>query len=483
MAVNIEEEEITLDDALNEFESQTSDFSEDWAYYNSEKRDIAIGLSTPPALRKLLAQVGVPRILVDSITERLKIEGFRRGSKADVEKGEVDELWSWYRANSLDTAQSMQVKDSLIYGRSYITISAPGETDNEDPLAIPDVPIIRVESPNDLFAKVDPRTKRVQWAVRKVVNEEGDNVAATLYLKDRTEFYVYHENELVLADTVNHGLGVVPVVPAIRPSSASDVYGTSYISPEIRSITDAMSRTIMNLQTTSELMATPQRMLFGTTVDEVNGDNKSPLELYAASYLVMENPDAKAMSLPSAELSNYTNAISQYMKLAAAYTGLPPQYLSFTSDSPASAEAIRASEARLVATCERMAHDFGDAWETAMRIALLVMSKPLTIEDFQMETVWRNPATPTYASVADAATKAYGNGNGPVPKEQVRIDMGYTFEQRRQMEEWDKQEFGYMTNAMYQLEQDEGDDSDSSPGGESNSEDGSAGNPIDSNGS
>ena len=150
MAVNIEEEEITLDDALNEFESQTSNFTEDWAYYNSEKRDIAIGLSTPPALRSLLAQVGVPRILVDSITERLKIEGFRRGSKADVEKGEVDELWSWFRANSLDTAQSMQVKDSLIYGRSYITISAPGETDNEDPLAIPDVPIIRVESPNDL---------------------------------------------------------------------------------------------------------------------------------------------------------------------------------------------------------------------------------------------------------------------------------------------------------------------------------------------
>src|SRR5699024_12303567 len=136
----------------------------------------------------------------------------------------------------------------------------------------------------------------------------------------RTEFYIYDENELVLSDTVNHGLGVVPVVPAIRTSSASAGYGTSYISPELRSITDAMSRTIMNLQTTSELMATPQRRLFGTTVDEVNGDNKSPLELYASRYLVMVNTDAKAMSLPSAELSNYNNAILLFMKLVVAYS-------------------------------------------------------------------------------------------------------------------------------------------------------------------
>lgn len=474
----VEEEEISLDDALNEFESRTADFAEDWAYYDAEKRDIAIGLHTPPQLRDLLAQVGLPRILVDAVTERLKIEGFRRGTSSpdskDAEGG--DEIWGWYKANSLDTGQSLQVKDSLIYGRSYITISAPDERETEDPLAVPDVPIIRVESPNDLFAKVDPRTKRVQWAIRKVMNDDGDNVAATLYLKDRTEYYVYDESELVLEDTVNHGLGVVPVVPATRAASASDLYGSSFISAEVRSITDAISRSLMNMQTTSELMATPQRMLFGTTVDEVNGDDKTPLELYASSYLVMENPDAKAMSLPSAELSNYTGAISHLMKLAAAYTGLPPQYLAFASDNPASAEAIKASEARLVATCERLASDFGDAWETAMRIAMLVMGKQLTLEDFQMETVWRNPGTPTYASMADAATKAYGNGSGPIPKEQVRIDMGYTQEQRRLMREWDEEDLGMRVNSLYPPGGDDDDNVD--PGGEDNLPGDSSGSPV-----
>lgn len=66
-------------------------------------------------------------------------------------------------------------------------------------------------------------------------------------------------------NTVSHGLGVVPVVPFTNASSADDAYGTSIISDDIKSVTDAMSRALMNLQTTSELMATPQRMIFGST--------------------------------------------------------------------------------------------------------------------------------------------------------------------------------------------------------------------------
>lgn len=62
-------------------------------------------------------------------------------------------------------------------------------------MRVEDVPIIRVESPKSLFAKIDPRTKRIEWAVRKVTNSDGDVVAATLYFRDRTEIYEYVEGE------------------------------------------------------------------------------------------------------------------------------------------------------------------------------------------------------------------------------------------------------------------------------------------------
>lgn len=451
-----ERTELKIEDAVKEFESMLSTFTESEEYYNGTERDLAIGIATPPELRALLAQVGVPRIYVDAIAERLIIEGFRIGNSGETD----EELWSWFKANRLDTASQLAFRDALVYGRSYLTVSAPGMTEEEknDPMIVDEVPIIRAESPKNLYAEIDPKTRNVNWAIRLVKGEGGENLSATLYFKDRTELYDSAEDGLRLTATVTHNLGVVPVVPLIHQSTAGDLYGASIITPEIRSITDAMSRAMMNMQTTSELMATPQRMIFGASVDEINGDNRTGLELYTASYIAIEDPAGKAMQLPAAELRNFTEAIGHMLKMAAAYTGLPPQYLSYSNDNPASAEAIRSSEARLVRKCESLAGMFGDAWEQVMRIALLIQGVSLTLDHFRMETVWRDPSTPTYQAKADASQKLYNGGKGVIPKEQARIDMGYTPEQRRQMREWDKQEPASQIASLYAVSD--------SPGGE-----------------
>jgi hypothetical protein len=126
---------------------------------------------------------------------------------------------------------------------------------------------------------------------------------------------------------------------------------------------------------------------------------------------------------------------------AAAYTGLPPQYLSTSSDNPASAEAIKSSESRLVKKTERKNKIFGGAWEQAMRVAYMVSKGGEVPPDmFRLETVWRDPSTPTYAAKADAAVKLYANGMGVIPRERARIDMGYTITERQEMEAWDTAE-------------------------------------------
>lgn len=445
---DVEKVEVSLSDAIDAFESATSDFQDSEDYYNANPRDLAVGIATPPELRVLLAQVGVPRIYVHAIAERLIVEGFRIGDSGDTD----EELWSWYKANGLDNLAWLAFCETLVYGRSYITVAAPSEEDKDNPMAVPDIPIIQVESPKSLYAKIDPRTRRVEWAVRVVKDEEGETVAATLYTPDRTELYLDEDGELVLSETVAHGLGVVPVVPMIHSNSVADLRGTSVISEEIRSITDAMSRLLMNMQMTSELMATPQRIIFGSSVDELGGPDKNGLELYTSSYIAVEDPTGKAVQLPAAELRNYTEALTHLLKMAAAYTGLPPQYLSFSDDNPASAEAIKASESRLVRHCEAVAAQFGAAWEQAMRVALVVMGQQLTVDHFRMETVWRDPSTPTFQAKADAVQKVYANGMGPIPLEQARIDMGYSPEQRRQMQEWDRQSPQSQMNAMYGLD-------------------------------
>src|SRR5690606_19254869 len=161
-------------------------------------------------------------------------------------------------------------------------------------------------------------------------------------------------------------------------------------------------------------------------------------EAYMGRLLSFEDAEGKAGQFTAAELRNFVEVLQELAKHVASYTGLPPQYLSFSSDNPASAEAIRSSESRLVKKCERKARMFGGAWEEVMRLCLRVLEREVPPEMARLETVWRDPATPTFAAKADAVTKLYSNGMGISPREFARIELGFTDGQRREVREGDR---------------------------------------------
>ena len=352
-------------------------------------------------------------------------------------------MWNWWQTNNLDIDATLGHTDALIYGRSYITISMPDP--KIDVNVDPEVPLIRVEPPAGLFADMDPRTREVTQAIRVTYDSSGAEViSATLYLPEDTIQWIKEDGAWKVLQRIRHGLMVVPVVPIVNRTSLADLYGVSEITPELRSITDAAARTLMTMAATAEIMAIPQRLLFGVKAEDIGVDpltGEKLFDAYIARILAFEDPDAKAQQFNAAELRNFVEALDSLDRKAAAYTGLPPQYLSFNSQNPASAEAIKSSESRLVKKTERKNKLFGGAWEQAMRIAYrMAKGGDIPPEMFRMETVWRDPSTPTYTAKADAATKLYANGMGVIPKERARIDMGYTIAEREEMAAWDEQE-------------------------------------------
>ncbi len=453
------ENESTRDELLSVFESKQYGLKDCKAYYDSERRPDAIGIAVPPEMRGLLAHVGYPRLYVDAIAERQEVEGFRMGGTDEADA----KLWDWWQANNLDIEATLGHTDSLIYGRSYITVAAP---DEDDPGVEPDVPIIRVEPATSLYAEIDPRTREVTEAIRAIYTEDqSELISTTLYLPDETlqwvrkptgeSYYGWNYKDgnrdygWRLVSRVRHELGMVPVIPLPNRTRLSDLYGSSEITPELRSVTDAAARILMDMQGTAELMAIPQRLIFGVKPEDlgVNPETGEKLyDAYMARILGFEDADAKAQQFSAAELRNFVDALDALDRKAAAYTGLPPQYLSFSSENPASAEAIKSSEARLVKKTERKNKIFGGAWEQAMRVAHKVMNGSVPSDMYRMETVWRDPSTPTYAAKADAAVKLFGNGMGVIPKERARIDMGYSITEREEMRAWDKED-----NPMGQL--------------------------------
>jgi len=158
------------------------------------------------------------------------------------------------------------------------------------------------------------------------------------------------------------------------------------------------------------------------------GGNK--WEAYIANVLAFDDPDGKIAQFAAAELQNFVNGMRQLEKLVAGDTGLPPQYLSFATDNPASADAIRASETRLVTKTERKCNIFGESWESVMRLAVLVMDREVPREAYRMETVWRNPATPSFAAMADGglklATTNAPAGPAVMPLELARKKLGFS---------------------------------------------------------
>lgn len=434
-----------VENLANRLRADRYGFDRSSSYYDASFRLETIGLSTPPDMRSLTAAIGWARMYLDSIEERLDVEGFRLAGSSDAD----EEIQDWWAANNLDEESGLAHLDALIYGPSFITVAAPDVKAGDEA----GVPLFRVESPLNLTCETDPRTRKVTRAMRlyEQMADDGLHQWATLYLPDRTVPLRMTGNRWVQdGPVINHKLGVVPVVPMYNRERLADRQGASEITAELRSFTDAAARTFMNLQAAAELMAVPQRVFFGVSPEEIAGDGseREVLDAYLARIIALEDESAKAFSFTAADLRNFTEVLDQLSKHVASYTGLPPQYLSFQQDNPASAEAIKSSESRLVKKCERKGRIFGGAWENAMRLGKLVVTGSVPDEYKRLETIWRDPSTPTFASKADAVVKLYGAGTGVIPKERARIDLGYTREERDEMREWDEDEKDELTKLL-----------------------------------
>jgi hypothetical protein len=201
---------------------------------------------------------------------------------------------------------------------------------------------------------------------------------------------------------------------------------------DVIGLTDACARALTNLQLAQETHAVPQRGVLGAPKGDFVDQNGKPLTVWEATSAPSgrwPNKDAKTFQFDAADLKNFETIVNLYAKLVASLTGLPPHYLGFTTDNPAVADAIRSSEARLVKRCERKQRSFSGSWEQVS--ASSAGSRPASgIEAAKrLETLWRDPATPTVAQRADAIVKLASTMVGGVPimpLEMAREELGWS---------------------------------------------------------
>jgi hypothetical protein len=376
-----------------------------------------------------------PQMVVDSVEERLRLEGFKTGNrKLDAE------LWRVWRASKMQLGFRQNTVDSLVMRRSYVCVGSNADDKK--------TPIITPESPLELYADEDPRTRQVRSALRRVndITPDGLTLAryATLYQPHQT-IWCEWEGDWKVTQRDVHNLGRVPVVPVVnrqRLRSTTRTFKNLTIERIGRSdldavmpLSDSANKMATDMMVAGEFVAVPLRALFGVAPDEFtdqDGNKVSALTAMMGRALAIPGEQVKAFEFAAAQLGNFTTALTSLSQLVAAISGLPPHYLGMASDNPASAEAIEGSEARLATRAERKQDSLGVA---AVCVAELV--NRIQTGDWDPDVAvaapdWRDVRTPTVAAMADAAVKKYQAKI--VPLRQTREDLQYTEQQIEDME-------------------------------------------------
>ena len=401
------------------------------SYYRGTVRIQDLGISIPPQMRQLHTALGWPRVCVDALDERLNVEGFRFPDATDVD----EDLQSLWQVNSLDSESQLAHMDALVFGRGFVAV---GSGDG-GPNGIDSEPIITVESPLDVAIEWDARRRVITAAVR-LYGAQGAH-QATLYLPDSTISLEQSTGGWTVVDRDDHELGQVPLVRIANRARSYDRSGYSEITPEIMSITDSACRTLQGLEVAREFYSAPQRYILGAEESafvDAAGNPKSAWDTYLGRVLALER-DSEG-NVPTVgqftpyDPSTFTKVIDMYAKIISSITGLPPHVLGYTTDNPASADAIRSTEMRLKLKADRKTRMFGESWRDVMKLALKIRGD-LPANADAISTIWRDTATPTPAATADATVKAIQAGSIPATSDVTLERFGFSAVERQRLEQ------------------------------------------------
>lgn len=372
-------------------------------YYDAKRIVKDLGVSIPPSMRHIQESCGWPKIAVDSLNERIQFEGW-----------ESEGLNEIFDANGLDDIGGLVHLDALLYGIGFVVVGK-GDQEDGEPKAL-----VTVESPNSIAADYSLRKRRITTAI-KVVHLENNRIYGNYFTSDEViPFMIISRGIFPIEEEprYEHKHGRVPVVQFLNRPDTDAWAGHSEITEPITSITNSMIRTMLGMEVAREFHAAPQRYILGAEADmfeDVNtGERKDALQTYMDRMLILPGGGSDGDVLPQVgqfttnSPSAFIEPMRFYSQLFSAEACIPENYLGFNTVNPTSADAIRASESRLIKRAEQRISSFRRGWIEVAYLVNLLLDEP--IEDFDPTPIFRDPSTPTRSAAADEVTKLVSMG-------------------------------------------------------------------------
>ncbi|MFC9231348.1 phage portal protein [Streptomyces decoyicus] len=352
-------------------------------------------------------------LIIDSVNERLAIDGFRMTDEPDADKDARD-IW---QRNFMDAESNAGHLDAMIHGTAFAVVWA--DSDGR--------PTITLESAENVVVQYKPGSRREIEAAAKFYTDDWGRQWSTLWFANRV--YTFQAGTFgwvspTGARSAKNPLGEVPVVPLNNRARlvGDPISDLTTVIP----LQDAINKIVSDALLASEYAAWPQRYVTGLEiVEDDSGSPVEPFKIAVDKLLQAEDPNAKFGQFEAADLGNYTKLADMLVQHMASTSRIPFHYFLNNGGVAPSGESITAAEAGLIAkTRERMLH-FGEAWEKVMRLCFKVM-KDKRAQAWSAEVIWRDPENRTESQHMDALLKLKMIG---VPTDQLLSDAGYTPQQ------------------------------------------------------
>ena len=338
--------------------------------------------------------VNVCALAVSSLVERLRVSGFSD-----------PRAWELFTSAQLDQLTPEVFSDALTYGTGYVLVwGRDGK------------PMASVERPQQCAVLRDPADRSVVAGLKRFESKTDSH--CYLYLPDRVEHWVAPRtgpalSGYVLRESIEHNLGVVPLVPFDNGHSELD---------DLTGLADAYNKLALDMMTASEAAGKPRRYISGLELTErprldddgnpvLDGDGQpivdvvSPIDdINTIQTMVSESPETKFGQLPASDLGGFKEGVQVVLSAIMAVSALPSHYLGILTAQPSSADALRASEAALTARAEARQLTFGRAVEQVGRL-LIAVDTGLDPADIPLRVSWAPADTRSEAQLSDSVTK------------------------------------------------------------------------------
>lgn len=376
-----------------------------------------------------------PKIVTEQYEHVLDVQGFRApGTGTGGPSEKLDALmWDCWKANDLDEQAPMLHTESIGLGDGYM-ISGEGESKD-------DLPIVTAESPFQAYARRDPRTRKIQDGIKRWTEGEADEKEewGNLYLPNSRITYRKTSDGWVEVSRRDHDYGSPLIVPFTNQPRLLEPFGRSEFTDIIK-IADAINKMATDMMISGEFHAMPRRYAFGLTKEDFQDEEGNPISEWkklAGGVWASEvdGKDVQVGQFAEADLTNFHSSIKLLFQIASIIASLPSYVTAFGGDNPASAEALKAAEVTKNKRAERKVTVLGGAHAEVQRNNLRILGR-YTPEMRRIETQFRPVATASEGQMADYSMKLVGQRI--IPPQQARKDLGYSQEERRQMERWDQ---------------------------------------------